>query len=100
MLAPVQAIIALGIGWLAVRLRGGPADIAGEVVSLLLLTAGIVLTAYHVPSELPAGPADIMPGGGAVAWQRWGRTLPAVGHCVPDVVVGSAIEATPEHDDF
>lgn len=58
MLAPVQAIIsaadpisiALGIGWLAVRLRGRPADIAGEVVSLLLLTTGIVMTAYHVPS--------------------------------------------------
>ena len=63
LLAPVQAIIsaadpiisiALGIGWLAVRLRGGPADIAGEIVSLLLLTAGIVMTAYHVPSDLPA----------------------------------------------
>jgi hypothetical protein len=66
LLAPVQAIIsaadpvisiALGIGWLAVRLRGGPADIAGEVVSLLLLTAGIVMTAYRVPSELPAEPS-------------------------------------------
>jgi hypothetical protein len=32
-----------------VRLRGGPAATAGEVVSLLLLTAGIVMTAYHVP---------------------------------------------------
>ena len=71
LLAPVQAIIsaadpvisiALGIGWLAVRLRGGPADIVGEVVSLLLLTGGIVLTAYHVPSELPAGPSPLRPG--------------------------------------
>jgi hypothetical protein len=71
LLAPVQAIIsaadpvisiALGIGWLAVRLRGGPADIAGEVVSLLLLTAGIVMTAYHVPSGLPAGPSPLRPG--------------------------------------
>jgi len=37
-----------------VRLRGGPLGIAGEVVSLLLLTGGIVMTAYHVPSDLPA----------------------------------------------
>ena len=58
-LAPVQAIItaadpvvsiALGIGLLGVRLRGGPANIAGEVASLLLMTAGIVLTAYQAPS--------------------------------------------------
>jgi hypothetical protein len=71
LLAPVQAIIsaadpvisiALGIGWLAVRLRGSPADIAGEAVSLLLLTAGIVMTAYHVPSELPAAPSPLRPG--------------------------------------
>jgi len=71
LLAPVQAIIsaadpiisiALSIGWLAVRLRGGPADILGEVVSLLLLTGGIVMTAYHVPSELPAGPSPLRPG--------------------------------------
>ena len=63
LLAPVQAIIstadpiisiALGIGWLAVRLRGNPADTADEVVSLLLLTAGIFMTAYHVPSDLLA----------------------------------------------
>jgi hypothetical protein len=63
LLAPVQAIIsaadpiisiALGIGWLEVRLRGGPLAIAGEVVSLVLLTAGIVMTAYHVPPGPPA----------------------------------------------
>ncbi|HEV2259217.1 MAG TPA: hypothetical protein VGS06_39380 [Streptosporangiaceae bacterium] len=41
LLAPLQAIIALGIGWLARRLRAGPAEIAGEVASLLLLTAGM-----------------------------------------------------------
>jgi hypothetical protein len=71
LLAPVQAIIsaadpvisiALGIVWLAVRLRGGPADIAGEVVSLLLLTGGIFMTAYHVPSDLPARPSRLRPG--------------------------------------
>jgi hypothetical protein len=62
-LAPVQAIISaadpiisigLGIVWLDVQLRGGPAATAGEVVSLLLLVAGIVLTSYHTPSSTPA----------------------------------------------
>jgi drug/metabolite transporter (DMT)-like permease len=57
-LAPVQAIITtadpiisigLGIVWLDVRLRGGPAATFGEVVSLLLMTAGIVITAHHSP---------------------------------------------------
>jgi hypothetical protein len=76
LLAPVQAIIsaadpiisiALGIGWLAVRLRGGPANIAGEVISLLLLTAGIVMTAYHMPAD-PLGAA-----GGSVS-RSSGRT--------------------------
>jgi hypothetical protein len=61
LLAPVQAIttsadpiisIALGIAWLHVRLRGGPADIAGEIVSILLMVTGIVLAARHAP--LPA----------------------------------------------
>jgi hypothetical protein len=63
LLAPVQAIIsaadpvisiALGVGWLDVHLRGGPAGVAGEVSSLLLLTAGIVMTAYHVSSPAPS----------------------------------------------
>jgi drug/metabolite transporter (DMT)-like permease len=54
-LAPVQAIIsvadpvisiALGIAWLDVRLRSNPAAIAGEVISFLLLTVGIVLTSH------------------------------------------------------
>jgi hypothetical protein len=79
LLAPVQAIIsaadpiisiALGIAWLAVRLRGGPLAITGEVVSLLLLTAGIIMTAYHVQSDLPgadgsAGASPRLAGGGA-----------------------------------
>ncbi len=56
LLAPVQAIItsadpvisiALGIAWLHVRLRGGPADIAGEIVSILLIITGIVFTARY-----------------------------------------------------
>jgi hypothetical protein len=62
-LAPVQAIItsadpvisiALGILWLNVRLHSSPADIAGEVVSILLLITGIVITANYAP--LVAGP--------------------------------------------
>jgi hypothetical protein len=57
-LAPVQAVIttadpvisiALGILWLGARLRGSPAQTAGEVISLLLMTAGIVITARHAP---------------------------------------------------
>jgi hypothetical protein len=75
LLAPVQAIIsaadpiisiALGIGWLEVRLRGGPLATAGEVISLLLLTGGIVMTAYHEPTDLPAQELPIRSGGGAV----------------------------------
>jgi hypothetical protein len=71
LLAPVQAIIsaadpvisiALGTGWLAVRLRGSPAAITGEVVTLLLLTGGIFMTAYHVPSDRPAQPSQLRPG--------------------------------------
>jgi hypothetical protein len=57
-LAPVQAIltttdpvvsIALGIAWLNVRLHSSPADIAGEVVSVLLMITGIIITANYAP---------------------------------------------------
>jgi hypothetical protein len=62
-LAPVQAIItsadpvisiALGILWLNVRLYGSPADIAGVIVSLLLMITGIVITANDVPTAVDA----------------------------------------------
>ena len=62
LLAPVQAIIsvadpvisiALGIAWLDVRLRSSPAAIAGEVISFLLLTLGIVLTSRCTKSDPP-----------------------------------------------
>jgi hypothetical protein len=62
LLAPVQAIIsaadpviaiALGVGWLDVRLHSSPADIAGEIVFFLLLLVGIVMTAYHMPPAPP-----------------------------------------------
>lgn len=58
-LAPVQAIItaadpvisiALGIVWLNVTVRSSPADIAGQVISLLVMIAGIVMTAQHAPA--------------------------------------------------
>jgi hypothetical protein len=57
-LAPVQAIITtadpilsvgLGVLWLGVRLRGSPAEVFGEVASLLLMAAGIVVTSYQAP---------------------------------------------------
>jgi hypothetical protein len=58
-LAPVQAIITtadpvisigLSVLWLDTRLRSTPAAITGEVVALLLMTAGIVTTARYSPS--------------------------------------------------
>src|SRR4029078_1560099 len=73
-LAPVQAImtsadpvisIALGILWLNVRLRSSPADIGGEVVAILLMIAGIVITANYAP--LVAGPGWISSPPGAPA---------------------------------
>ncbi len=57
-LAAVQAIITtadpvisigLGILWLGVVLRSSPADIFGEVASLLLMTAGIITIARVAP---------------------------------------------------
>lgn len=58
-LAPVQAIItaadpvisiALGIVWLNVTVRSSPVDVAGQVMSLLVMIAGIVMTAQHAPA--------------------------------------------------
>lgn len=60
-LAPVQAIItsadpvisiALGILWLNVHVRNTPGAIAGQVVSLLIMIAGIVVTAQHAPQVM------------------------------------------------
>jgi hypothetical protein len=65
-LAPVQAIITtadpiisigLGILWLDVLLRSSPAAIFGEVASLLLMTAGIVVIARHSPQVAEAAAA-------------------------------------------
>ena len=74
-LAPVQAIITtadpiisigLGVAWLSVALRSSPAAIAGEVASLLLMTAGIVITARHAPAgqQAPSSPEPPVAGQG------------------------------------
>lgn len=61
-LAPVQAIIttadplisiALAIAWLDVTVASSPAAIAGQVISLLVMTAGIVITARAAPQCQP-----------------------------------------------
>jgi hypothetical protein len=74
LLAPVQAIltaadpvisIALGIAWLNVQLRGSPADIGGEIVSILLMITGIVIVARFSPAAARAastGPPADRPG--------------------------------------
>jgi hypothetical protein len=63
LLAPVQAIIsvadpvisiALGIAWLDVRLRSTPGAIAGEIISFLLLTVGIIMTSRAHVADPPA----------------------------------------------
>jgi hypothetical protein len=60
-LAPVQAIItstdpvisiALGIAWLNVTVRNTPGAIVGEVAALLVMVAGIVVTAQHSPQSM------------------------------------------------
>jgi hypothetical protein len=71
-LAPVQAIITtadpvisigLGILWLDVVLRSSPAQVFGEVAFLLLMVAGIVITARHSPqvAETSRNDADLTP---------------------------------------
>jgi hypothetical protein len=64
-LAPVQSIITsadpvvsigLGVLWLGVLLRNSPAAIVGEVTFLLLMTAGIVITARHAPQVAGRAP--------------------------------------------
>jgi hypothetical protein len=77
-LAPVQAIvttadpvisIGLSLLWLDSRLRGGAAAIAGEVISLLIMTAGVIVTAHRSsPGKQPISdsgvrrPVDPAPG--------------------------------------
>jgi len=90
LLAPVQAVItsadpvisiALGIAWLNVRLRSSPADIAGEVVAILLMITGIVITANYAPLVAAPGWVSSPPGAptgrpGASAEVSHGRDEP------------------------
>ena len=64
-LAPAQAIItttdpvisiALGVLWLGVALRTSPVDVFGQVASLLLMTAGIIITARVAPQATGSPP--------------------------------------------
>jgi hypothetical protein len=73
-LAPVQAIltttdpvisIALSILWLGSRLQSSPAAITGVVLSLLLMTAGIIITARQAP-QAPRTQASAAPREGPV----------------------------------
>jgi hypothetical protein len=66
-LAPVQAIItttdpvisiALGVLWLGVVLRSSALDIFGQVASLLLMTAGIIITARVAPQAMGSAPTE------------------------------------------
>lgn len=74
-LPPVLAIItitdtigAIGLGWLFLneKLSSGPAQIAGQAVSLVVMTVGIIVLAHRSPQAAaqqakaaqPAGPAD------------------------------------------
>jgi hypothetical protein len=71
-LAPVQSIvttadpvisIGLSLLWLGTVLRGGVAAIVGEVVSLLIMTAGVVITAHRASPgrQASATPASAVP---------------------------------------
>jgi uncharacterized membrane protein (DUF485 family) len=73
-LAPVQAIIttadpvisiAFSVIWLNVRLRSSPAGSVGEVVAVLLVITGIVITARYAP--LAAGHESVSTALGASA---------------------------------
>jgi hypothetical protein len=78
-LAPVQAIltttdpvisIGLSIVWLGSRLRSSPAAIAGVVISLIIMTIGIVITAHRAP-QAPRSPDErLVASAGAEAGDR------------------------------
>jgi drug/metabolite transporter (DMT)-like permease len=66
LIAPVLSIItvcdplisiALAALWLDEKLNSTPAGIAGEVISLLLMVAGIVIVAHRAPQVSAPGPA-------------------------------------------
>jgi hypothetical protein len=78
-LAPVQAIltttdpvisIALSILWLGSRLQSSPAAITGVVLSLLVMTAGIVITARQAPQAPRTQDKRIVPSASPEAGHR------------------------------
>jgi hypothetical protein len=50
--------VGLGVLWLGLRLRSSPTDIFGQVASVLLMAAGIVITAHHAPQVASRAPAE------------------------------------------
>jgi drug/metabolite transporter (DMT)-like permease len=70
LIAPVLSIItvcdplisiALAALWLNEKLSSTPAGVAGEVISLLLMVAGIVIVAHRAPHVSAPGPARASP---------------------------------------
>lgn len=83
LIAPVLAIItvcdpiisiALASLWLNEKLSGTPAGRAGEIVTLLLMIGGVVITAQRAPHVAPSRAADGRPGDLPVL--RTGSRLP------------------------
>jgi drug/metabolite transporter (DMT)-like permease len=73
LIAPVLAIItvcdpiisiALGTLWLNEKLNGSAAGVVGEVIALLVMVTGVVVTAHRAPHVAPPQPAK------ALRWQR------------------------------
>ncbi len=83
LIAPVLAIItvcdpiisiALGALWLNEKLNGSAAGIIGEVISLLIMVTGVVVTAHRAPHVAPPPPAS------ALRWTRsWHRSWQEAG---------------------
>ena len=85
-LAPVQAIITsadpvisigLGIVWLNVQLHSSPADVVGQVASILLMITGIVILANYAPLVAGSASGGSSPGGFAA---QSGLVADAPGH--------------------
>jgi hypothetical protein len=61
--------VGLGVLWLGVRLPSSPTDIFGQVASVRLMAAGIVITAHDAPqvagrtNRQARSPASTRPGG-------------------------------------
>lgn len=60
----IDPLVAIGIGlmWLGEHIHTDPAAIAGEVLALGVMTAGILALAHRAP-QIPGGPAGAQPSG-------------------------------------